>query len=211
MRFSPLSSALIHVCRSSSEGLRKHHISSEVLYPVPMPPWKLRRNFLWRPAANRFLNSLSTRRRAAIHWSVGRCSLGMSSMRGVSKIFSSVMHLLMIDFPPPESGATSLRNSRLVLTLRSIALCGWTVAFRNNDEICLYKIEKSLWLMCTEPRTVKRYAGAPCSLASLIRDMAASQFFCQYMNASLAIPSKGRCIRCFGSSTGGFTGALQVC
>ena len=80
-----------------------------------------------------------------------------------------------------------------------------------NDVMCLYIMEKSDCEMCTEPLTVRRYAGAPCSLASFIKDMTAFQFFSQYMNASLLIESKGKCMRCFGSSAGGLMGALCSC
>jgi hypothetical protein len=94
--------------------------------------------------------------------------------------------------------------------LRSMARFGCTVAFRKKDEMCLYKIEKSDCEMCTDPRTVRRYAGEPCSLASFMRDCTASKLDCQYMKASELIPRMGKCIRCLGSSAGGLIGALLL-
>jgi hypothetical protein len=90
-----------------------------------------------------------------------------------------------------------------------MARLGCTVAFKKKDETCLYKIEKSDCEMCTDPRTVKRYAGEPCSLASFMRDCTASKLDCQYMKASELIPRMGKWIRCLGSSAGGLIGALS--
>jgi hypothetical protein len=77
------------------------------------------------------------------------------------------------------------------LMFKSMARSGWTVAFRKKEHVCRYSSEKSDWDMCMAPRTVQRKAGAPCSVASFISDMALSKFDCQYINASELMPSNG--------------------
>jgi hypothetical protein len=111
----------------------------------------------------------------------------------------------MMDLPAPD--VTSRRNSRdalesvrfgavagdkaSYLMFRSIALSGWTVAFRKKEHVCLYSKEKSDCDTCIDPLTVQRKAGTPCSFASSIKDMTLSKFDCQYMKASELMPRRG--------------------